>query len=39
MLDGSLRFLTAMHARAKTASDRKAAERFSRIEKAQPVNP
>ncbi len=39
MLDGSLRFLTAMHARAKTQSDREPAERFSPVEKPQTANP
>ena len=39
MLDGSLRFLTAMHARAKSESDAELAERFSPVEKPQMANP
>jgi hypothetical protein len=39
MLDGSLRFLTAMHARAKTLGDQELAERFSPVEKSQTANP
>lgn len=38
MLDGSLRFLTAMRARAKTEGDREPAERFSPVEKPQTAN-